>query len=130
LTRFPRAVIVDGMNRIPLLLALAVLLALSSAPSAGAEAYNYWWQRNMPTSQVGHDIFAHNHNYNELYFGPNAGWRSQLWEVTPAGWTHFVKNCTGNCYFAHPPYYYATVYCANRDPNGQTHFVYQCQDQW
>jgi hypothetical protein len=55
------------MNRIGLLLALVVLLALSSAPSAGAEAYNYWWQRNMPTSQPGHDIFAHNHNYNELY---------------------------------------------------------------
>jgi ABC-type sugar transport system permease subunit len=118
------------MKRILLLPALVLLLALTLAPTAGAAAYNYWWQRNMPTSQVGHDGFAHNHNYNELYFGPNAGWRSQLWEVTPAGYTHFVKNCSGNCFFAHPAYYYATVYCANRDPYGQTHFVYQCQDQW
>jgi hypothetical protein len=130
LTEFSRAVILVRMKRLVLFLMLVVTLALGVAPVAAAEKYNYWWQRNMAANQAAHDPFAHNHTYNELYFGANAGWRSQLWEVTPAGYTHFVKNCSGNCYFAHPPYYYASSYCANRDPYGQTHFVYQCQDQW
>ena len=66
--------------------------------------------------------------YNELYFGPNAGWQSQVWEVTPAGYRHFDKRCTGNCFNAHPAYYYTYSYCSNRD--GSTHFVYDCMDKW
>jgi hypothetical protein len=108
----------------------AVVLALTLVPTAGAGAYIYWWQRNMPANVPGYDRMAHNHTYNELYFGPNAGWRSQVWEVTPAGYRHFVKWCTGNCFNAHPGYYYTYAYCANRDYYGRTHFVYDCMDRW
>lgn len=125
-----RGSILDGMKRLALLLALVLTVSLVFVSVASAGKYIYWWQRNMSTSQYGYDLNYHNHNYNELYFGPNAGWNSRLWEVTPAGYTHFVKNCSGNCYFAHPPYYYTGSYCANRDPYGQTHFVYQCLDEW
>jgi hypothetical protein len=118
------------MKRLALFLALAATVALGIVSVADAEKYNYWWQRNMAANQSARDPFPHNHNYNELYFGPNAGWYSRLWEVTPAGYTHFVRNCSGNCFFAHPAYYYTYSYCSNRDPYGQAHFVYQCQDQW
>ena len=53
--------------------AAAVLLSLTFAATAGAQYYIYWWQQNMPVSRYGVDPFAHNHTYNELYFGPNAG---------------------------------------------------------
>jgi hypothetical protein len=118
------------MKRLALLLVVAVTVALMLVSVASAEKHIYWWQRNMSTSQSGYDLAYHNHNYNELYFGANAGWNSKLWEVTPAGATHFVKNCSGNCFFAHPAYYYTGSYCANRDPNGTTHFVYDCMNQW
>jgi hypothetical protein len=118
------------MKRLTLLLGLAATLALVIASVANAEKQIYWWQRNMSTSQHGYDLSYHNHNYNELYFGANAGWSSKVWEVTPAGYVHFVKYCSGNCFFAHPAYYYTGSYCANRDPNGTSHFVYDCMDQW
>jgi hypothetical protein len=51
-----------------------------------------------------------------------------VWEVTPAGFRHFDKSCVGNCFNAHPGYYFTYSYCANRD--GRTHFVRQCLDQW
>ena len=108
---------------------LIAVMALALAPSAGAEAWIYWWQRNMSPSEQGFDTqTAHNHYYNELYFGPNAGWRSEVWEVTPAGYRHFDKNCSGNCFNAHPAYYYTYVFCANRE--GRTHFVYDCMTKW
>lgn|GEM_PF-3954598 len=108
---------------------LAVVLALSLVPAAGAGAYIYWWQRNMAPDQVGRDTLTpHNHSYNELYFGPNAGWLSQVWEVTPAGYRHFDKRCVGNCFNAHPRYFSTYSYCANRD--GRVHFVYDCMDEW
>jgi hypothetical protein len=118
------------MKRLAFLLALAATVALVLASVANAEKYIYWWQHNMSTSQYGYDRSYHNHNYNELFFGPNAGWNSRLWEATPAGYTHFAKNCYGNCFFAHPPYYYTASFCANRDPNGTSHFVSDCMDQW
>lgn len=108
--------------------AVMAALALTFASAAGAESYIYWWQRNMTPSDRGADLTARNHIYNELYFGPNAGWRSEVWEVTPAGYRHFDKWCVGNCFNAHPGYYYTYSYCANRD--GSTHFVYRCIDQW
>ena len=108
---------------------LLAALALVFASTASAQWYIYWWQRNMTTGDRGVDsLTAHNHIYNELYFGPNAGWRSEVWEVTPAGYRHFDKWCAGNCFNAHPGYYSTYAYCANRD--GYTHFVYQCRDQW
>ena len=110
--------------------ALAVVLALTLVPAAGAGAYIYWWQRNMPANARGYDLTAHNHTYNELQFGANAGWRSQIWEVTPAGYRHFDRWCTGNCYFSHPGWFYTYSFCANRDVYGQTHFVYDCMDRW
>jgi hypothetical protein len=110
--------------------AFVAALALTLVPTAGAGAYIYWWQRNMPANVPGYDRMTHNHTYNELYFGPNAGWKSELWEVTPAGYRHFDKNCVGNCFNAHPGYYYTDVYCANRDYYGTTHFVYECMDRW
>ncbi len=83
----------------------------------------------MTPSDRGTDsLTARNHTYNELYFGANAGWKSEVWEVTPAGYRHFDKWCAGNCFNAHPGYYYTYSYCANRD--GSTHFVYECKDQW
>jgi hypothetical protein len=104
-------------------------LALMLVPVAGATSYIYWWQRNMAPNGVGYDrTAAHNHSYNELYFGPNAGWSSEVWEVTPAGYRHFDKRCSGNCFNAHPRYYLTYAYCSNRD--GGTHFVYDCMDQW
>src|SRR5262245_31076260 len=118
------------MKRILLLLTIVAMLALGLAASAAAESQSYWWQRNMPVSTYGQDPFAHNHTYNELYFGPNAGWKAELWEVTPAGYRHFVKSCTGNCFFSHPGYYFTKSFCANRDPYGTTHFVNDCMDRW
>ena len=104
-------------------------LALALVPVAGATSYIYWWQRNMAPNGMGYDrMTAHNHSYNELYFGPNAGWSSEVWEVTPAGYRHFDKRCSGNCFNAHPRYYLTYAYCSNRD--GSTHFVYDCMDQW
>ncbi|HEX9598057.1 MAG TPA: hypothetical protein VF963_01670 [Gaiellaceae bacterium] len=109
--------------------AMVVLLSLTFVSTAGAEYYIYWWQQNMAPNAQGYDrLTAHNHIYNELYFGPNAGWRSEVWEVTPAGYRHFDKWCVGNCFNAHPGYYYTYSFCSNRD--GGTHFVYQCRDQW
>jgi hypothetical protein len=107
---------------------VAAALALSLVPSAGAGAYIYWWQRNMAPNSPGYDYQAHNHTYNEMYFGPNAGWRSEIWERTPAGYRHFVKQCYGNCFFYHPGYYYTYAFCANRDYS--THFVYDCMNRW
>jgi hypothetical protein len=107
----------------------AAAVALGFVPNAGAGAWIYWWQRNMPPNDPAFSrTTAHNHTYNELYFGPNAGWRSEVWEVTPAGYRHFDKNCVGNCFNAHPGYYYDYPYCANRD--GSTHFVYDCMARW
>ena len=104
-------------------------LALAFVPTAGASAYIYWWQRNMVPNVPGYDrTTAHNHTYNELYFGPNAGWKSEVWEVTPSGQRHFDKWCVGNCFNAHPGYYYDYSYCANRD--GGVHFVNDCMDEW
>lgn len=112
-------------------LAAASLVALMIVPTAGAGSYIYWWQRNMPANVPAYDrVAAHNHTYNELYFGPNAGWRSQLWEVTPAGYRHFDRWCSGNCFFSHPGWYYTYSYCANRDIYGRAHFVYRCMDAW
>jgi hypothetical protein len=109
--------------------AMVVLLALTFASTAGAQYYIYWWQQNMAPNAQGYDrSTAHNHIYNELYFGANAGWRSEVWEVTPAGYRHFDKWCVGNCFNAHPGYYYTYSFCSNRD--GSTHFVYDCKDQW
>ena len=109
--------------------AVVVLLSLTFAATAGAQYYIYWWQQNMPPNGLGADRqTAHNHIYNELYFGPNAGWRSEVWEVTPAGYRHFDKWCVGNCFNAHPGYYYTYSFCSNRDSG--THFVYNCKDQW
>jgi hypothetical protein len=106
-----------------------VATALMLVPAASGSSLIYWWQRNMAPDQVGFDRFtAHNHNYNELAFGANAGWWSEVWEVTPAGYRHFDRMCQGNCYNAHPPYYFTYVYCANRD--GRTHFVYDCRTEW
>jgi hypothetical protein len=118
------------MKRILLLLTLVATLGLGVASPAGAESMTYWWQQNMSVSRYGVDPFSHNHTYNELYFGPNAGWKAELWEVTPAGYRHFVKSCTGNCFFSHPGYYFTKSLCANRDPNGSTHFVNDCMDRW
>ena len=71
--------------------AVIAAFALTLASAAGAESYNYWWQRNMTPSDRGTDsLTARNHIYNELYFGPNAGWRSEVWEVTPAGYRHLL----------------------------------------
>jgi len=103
--------------------------ALTLVPAAGAESQIYWWQHNMAPGEQGFSrTTAHNHTYNELYFGPNAGWRSEVWEVTPAGYRHFDKYCVGNCFNSHPGYYYDYPYCANRD--GSTHFVNDCMDRW
>ncbi len=114
-------------NAVAAILVLAGALAL--VPVAGASSYIYWWQRNMAPNEQGFSrTTAHNHTYNELYFGPNAGWRSEVWEVTPAGYRHFDKNCVGNCFNAHPGYYYDYVYCSNRD--GSTHFVNDCRTEW
>ena len=109
---------------------LAVALtALALASTAGATSQTYWWQQNMSPGEIGFDRrAAHNHNYNELYFGPYAGYRSEVWEVTPGGARHFDKWCWGNCFNSHPPYYYTYVYCANRD--GVTHFVSDCFSAW
>jgi hypothetical protein len=116
-------------RRCALAATFAILATLAFVPTAGASAYIYWWQRNMAPGQMGYDrTTAHNHTYNELYFGPNAGWRSEVWEVTPAGYRHFDKWCTGNCFNAHPGYYYDYAYCSNRDDG--THFVYECKDEW
>ena len=82
----------------------------------------------MSSGQVALWPYPANHTYNEHYFGPNAGWRSEVWEVTPAGYRHFDRWCVGNCFNAHPPYYYTKSYCANRD--GGTHFVYDCSNEW
>jgi hypothetical protein len=106
-------------------------VAAYAAPSASAGAHVYWWQSNMPANSPVRDAWGpHNHTYNELYFGPNAGWRSEVWELTPAGYRHFDKWCYGNCFNAHPGYYYDYAFCANRDVNGQTHFVTECYDEW
>jgi hypothetical protein len=118
------------MTRIAFVMTLVAALTLAFVPSAGAGKYLYWWQRNMPANVPARDGTPHNHTYNELYFGPNAGWRSEVWEVTPAGYRHFDKWCVGNCFNAHPGYYYDHSYCANRDVYGQTHFVYDCMDEW
>lgn len=118
------------MKRLLLLLTVVAMLALGLASSAVAESHIYWWQRNMPVGVYGQDGMAHNHTYNELYFGPNAGWKAQLWEVTPAGYRHFDRSCTGNCYFSHPGYYFTASFCANRDPYGSTHFVNDCMNRW
>jgi len=116
-------------RRCVLAAALAVALALTLIPTAGAWSTRiYWWQRNMAPNSPAADWSAHNHTYNELYFGPNAGWASQVWEVTPAGYRHFDKRCVGNCFNRHPGYYYTYSFCANRD--GSSHFVYNCMDEW
>ena len=116
-------------GRCALAATFAVLFALSLVPTAGAGAYIYWWQRNMAPGDLGYDRTApHNRVYNELYFGPNAGWISQVWEVTPAGYRHFDKRCVGNCFNAHPGYYSTYAYCANRD--GRVHFVHDCMSRW
>lgn len=116
-------------RRCALIAVFATLATLVFVPAAGASAYIYWWQRNMASGQVGYDRTAHNRTYNELYFGANAGWRSEVWEVTPAGYRHFDKWCTGNCFNAHPGSYYSYAYCSNRDDYG-THFVYECKGEW
>jgi hypothetical protein len=118
------------LKRSAVVAAFVAALALAVVPAAGASSHIYWWQQNMPANSSGYDLMYHNHTYNELYFGPNAGWRSELWERTPAGYRHFDKWCSGNCYFAHPGYYYDGSYCANRDVYGQTHFVYDCLNEW
>jgi hypothetical protein len=125
-----RAVILVRMKRIALLLILAMAVALAAASTANAEKYLYWYQRNMAAGQASRGIGPHNHNYNEMYFGPNAGWFAKLWELTPAGAVHFVRNCNGNCFYAHPATYYARTWCSNQDPNGSTHFVSDCMEQW
>jgi hypothetical protein len=108
---------------------IVAAFALALVPTAAASAHIYWWQQNMWPNNPAYDrMTAHNHTYNELYFGPNAGWRSEVWEVTPAGYRHFDKWCYGNCFFAHPGYYYDYSYCANRD--GSVHFVNDCMDEW
>ena len=116
------------MHRIALI--SAILCAAIFVPTATGSAYAYWYQQNMPANAQGSDFNAHNHRYNELYFGPNAGWRGEVWERTPAGYRHFDKWCYGNCFFAHPAYYYDYAFCSNRDTYGQTHFVYDCMDEW
>jgi hypothetical protein len=107
-----------------------VAVALVLVPTAGASAHIYWWQQNMAPNQVVSDYAfgAHNRTYNELYFGPSAPYRSEIWEVTPAGYRHFDKWCYGNCFHAHPGYYYDYPYCSNRD--GATHFVNRCMSEW
>jgi hypothetical protein len=111
------------------IVALAVLaVCLTLAPAAGAQAQIYWWNMNMPADKVAYWPYPANHNYNELAFGFNAGWRSEVWEVTPAGYRHFDKWCVGNCFNAHPPYYYTKTYCSNRD--GREHFVYDCKGEF
>jgi hypothetical protein len=116
----------------PFAAALVTAFGLALAPAAaGSGAYIYWWQQNMPANvAIADRTGAHNHIYNELYFGPNAGWRSQVWEVTPAGYRHFVRWCTGNCFFSHPGWFYTYSYCANRDIYGNPHFVNRCMDRW
>ncbi len=110
---------------------LTIVLALSLAPAAGATRLIYWWQHNMPVNSPAYDRSAYrNHIYNELYFGYGAGWRGEVWEVTPAGYRHYDKWCQGNCFNAHPGTYSTYAYCANRDGYGTTHFVYDCQDEW
>src|SRR5439155_21308329 len=65
--------------------AIVAGLALMLVPVAGATSYIYWWQRNMAPNGVGYDrMTAHNHSYNELYFGPNAGCTSKMGGVKPA----------------------------------------------
>jgi hypothetical protein len=118
------------LKRSAVVAAFVAAVALAVVPAAGASSHIYWWQSNMPANGQGYDLTYHNHTYNELYFGPNAGWRSELWERTPAGYRHFDKWCSGNCYFAHPGYYYTGSYCSNRDTYGQTHFVYDCMNEW
>jgi hypothetical protein len=77
-------------RRWAVVVAMVVLFALTFASTAGAEYHIYWWQQNMAPNAQGYDrMTAHNHIYNELYFGPNAGWWSEVWEVTPAGYRHF-----------------------------------------
>lgn len=110
--------------------AIVVFVAMAAVPAAGAfQTQVYVWQANVApnVANLGWDG-PHNHFYNELYFGPNAGWRSEVWEVTPAGYRHFDKSCVGNCFNSHPAYYYATAFCANRDSG--PHFVYECLDRW
>jgi hypothetical protein len=115
------------MRRLCLLAVAAFALVLVPQASAGSQIY--WWQQNMSPSQIGYDRrYAANHNYNELFFGPNAGWWGEVWEVTPAGARHYDRTCQGNCFNAHPATYYTYVYCANRD--GRTHFVYDCSSSW
>jgi hypothetical protein len=107
-----------------------VVAALALIPSAGAAAQIYWWQQNMSPGEVGFDraFGAHNRTYNELYFGQTNPYRSEIWEVTPAGDRHFDKWCYGNCFQTHPGYFYDYPYCANRD--GRTHFVNRCMSEW
>jgi hypothetical protein len=109
---------------------IAAALGLSLIPAAGAGAYIYWWQQNMPANSPARSVFPHNHVYNELYFGPSAGWRGQVWEVTPAGYRHFERWCSGNCFNSHPGWFYTNTFCANRDPYGQPHFVNDCMGRW
>jgi hypothetical protein len=108
----------------------SVAAALVLAATASASAHIYWWQQNMGPNQVVNDVAfgPHNRTYNELWFGPNAGWRSEIWEVTPAGYRHFDKWCQGNCFHAHPAYFYDYPYCSNRD--GSPHYVYRCMSEW
>jgi hypothetical protein len=123
--RFPR----DARRWLGGALAL-VATALVLIPAAGATNQIYWWQRNMSPNQPGYDrTMAHNHFYNEIYFGSGyANYDSEVWEVTPSGERHFDKKCRGNCFNDHPPYYFTYVFCANRD--GATHFVYDCFSSW
>lgn len=118
-------------KRRPMLAAIfAACIALMVVPAASAwQAQIYVWQSNLAPNVAARDYAGpHNHFYNELYFGPSAGWRSEVWEITPAGYRHFDKYCVGNCFNSHPAYYYATAYCANRDSG--SHFVNDCQDRW
>ena len=124
------AVLVQRLSKRASAALLLVVVALALSPPAHAAAHIYWWQQNMAAGQVVADYAfgAHNRTYNELYFGPGAYYRSEIWEVTPAGYAHFDKWCWGNCYFAHAGYFYDYPFCSNRD--GSAHFVSRCMSEW
>jgi hypothetical protein len=107
-----------------------VFVAMVVVPTASAtQTQVYVWQTNLAPNVAARDWAGpHNHVYNELFFGYGAGWRSEVWEVTPAGYRHFDKWCVGNCFNSHPAYYYATAFCANRDSG--PHFVNDCLSRW
>jgi hypothetical protein len=117
-----------GRRRVWFGLALLALV-LVLVPSAWASSRLYFSQHNLGANTAVTDGVNHNHNFNILYFGPNATYPSGIYEVTAnTGETHFAKNGNGNISITHSPTYFDHPFCWNRDFTA--HFVSYCEAEW